>query len=407
MATFNYYLRNPLSKEKTPIVLTITSHGVISKISTGETIEPKYWDKKKQEVKRQFTGSPELNEFLGSYLLKAQAVYRNFTSENIQPTTEQLRAAIQLPKKKSNAEFKNALEKYLESVKGLHQDTTIRKYKSLLNHLNKFQEAKNRVLSFETIDLDFQEIFSAFLVNTLKQNNNTVCKYVKALKSFMQWAVDRGFHANMTFKKFKVKEYTVDVVYLTEEELFKIYNLDLSNNPQLSKVRDAFCFGCFTGQRFSDIHRLQWEDIRNETWLLHTKKTKELLEIPLNDFALDIIRKYNGKDRPIHTYSNQKMNDHLKVLAQLAGVSGKHKLVSYNGNKRVEDIKEKHNLICTHTARRTFVTLSLEKGMRPETVMEITGHKDYKTMKRYIKITSKVKETEMKKIWQFVAKEDE
>ena len=48
--------------------------------------------------------------------------------------------------------------------------------------------------------------------------------------------------------------------------------------------------------------------------------------------------------------------------------------------------------------RRTFVTLSLEKGMRPETLMEITGHKDYKTFKKYIKISSNVKATEMNKI---------
>ena len=31
--------------------------------------------------------------------------------------------------------------------------------------------------------------------------------------------------------------------------------------------------------------------------------------------------------------------------------------------------------------------------------MEITGHKDYKTFKKYIKITDNVKETEMNKIW--------
>ena len=37
--------------------------------------------------------------------------------------------------------------------------------------------------------------------------------------------------------------------------------------------------------------------------------------------------------------------------------------------------------------------------MRPETTMSITGHTDYKTFKKYIKITSKVKQAEMKKIW--------
>jgi site-specific recombinase XerD len=43
-----------------------------------------------------------------------------------------------------------------------------------------------------------------------------------------------------------------------------------------------------------------------------------------------------------------------------------------------------------HTARRTFVTLSLEKGMRPEVVQSITGHEDYKTMKKYMGMNNKM-----------------
>jgi len=62
-------------------------------------------------------------------------------------------------------------------------------------------------------------------------------------------------------------------------------------------------------------------------------------------------------------------------------------------------IKPKYELVTSHMGRRTFVTLSLEKGMRPEIVMKITGHKDYKTFKRYIEITDKVKHQEMMKAW--------
>ena len=54
----------------------------------------------------------------------------------------------------------------------------------------------------------------------------------------------------------------------------------------------------------------------------------------------------------------------------------------------------KHELLCTHTARRTFVTLALEGGMRPETLMRITGHKDYKMLHRYLKITDAVVQDE-------------
>lgn len=71
----------------------------------------------------------------------------------------------------------------------------------------------------------------------------------------------------------------------------------------------------------------------------------------------------------------------------------------YRGAERIDSKIPKYELITTHTARRTFITLSLEKGIRPEVVMSITGHKDYKTFKAYIKITDTVKKEELLKAW--------
>ena len=55
-----------------------------------------------------------------------------------------------------------------------------------------------------------------------------------------------------------------------------------------------------------------------------------------------------------------------------------------------------HKLLITST----FITLSLEKGMRPETIMEITGHKSLKTFQKYIKIVQKVATKELKNAWE-------
>ena len=98
-------------------------------------------------------------------------------------------------------------------------------------------------------------------------------------------------------------------------------------------------------------------------------------------------------------FSNQKTNEYLKELGELAGITESILIIKYRGIEKVEFLEPKYKFISSHTARRTFVTLSLEKGMRPETVMSITGHKDYKTFKKYIKLTDKVKLVEMNNIW--------
>ena len=104
--------------------------------------------------------------------------------------------------------------------------------------------------------------------------------------------------------------------------------------------------------------------------------------------------------------SNQKTNEHLKELGKLEGIEIDEPIVltKFRGTKEIQIKKPKYEFLSSHTARRTFVTLSLEKGMRPETVMSITGHKEYSTFKKYIKITNKVKLVELKRIWNNVPK---
>ena len=244
----------------------------------------------------------------------------------------------------------------------------------------------------------FYDLFKTFLIKDQHQTNNTIGKYISTLKTFLHWATDREYNSNLTFKKFKVPNENADIIYLTEQELFHIYNFIL-NNKRLESVRDVFCFGCFTGARFSDVSKLTKDDIKQNAWHLRTTKTRDKLEIPLNEFALEILEKYTSQGRMLPIMSNQKINLYLKQLGKLLDINEQTTKTMYRGAEPVVLNKEKWEFISTHTARRTFVTLSLEKGMRPEVLMSITRHKDYKTMKKYLKIVSKVKETEMNSVW--------
>jgi integrase len=245
----------------------------------------------------------------------------------------------------------------------------------------------------------FYEKFTAYLMQDLKHSNNTIGKYISSLKTFLHWAVDHNYNTNNDFIKFKVYNDKTDIVVLTEKELMLIYGLDLSEQPSLVKVRDVFLFQCFTGQRFSDIENLKRDDIKNDSWFLHTYKTKDIIEIPLTPLAKEILNRYKSDDKPLPVISHQKTNNFIKDVCKLAKINESITLVKYRGSERIETIKPKYEFITTHTARRTFVTLSLEKGMKADTIMEITGHTSYKTFRKYIKITSKVKHQEMNKFW--------
>lgn len=197
-------------------------------------------------------------------------------------------------------------------------------------------------------------------------------------------------------KEFKTYQYETEFTYLTNEELMHLFNLDLSNNSRLHNVRETFCFACFTGLRFSDISKVRKEMIKGDELFLTTQKTKNSISIPLNDYAMEILHRNNFQ---LNVISHQKFNAYLKELCELADLNEPTLITKFRGAERIEFENPKFKFISAHTARRTFIILSLERGMRAETVMEITGHKSYKMFKRYIKITDKIKRIEMHKAW--------
>ena len=223
---------------------------------------------------------------------------------------------------------------------------------------------------------------------------------LKILKTFLNYATEKEINHNLAYKKFKVTTEQVDIVYLTEKELLKLNSLKLKS-ARLKNVRDIFCLACFIGLRFSDLHKIKSENIKDGMLNIKTEKTKDILSIPLNDYAMEIIDRHRIDDKvqlPV-IITNQKMNEYLKELGELAKINEIIEQHRYSGNIKKTTTTEKYDLITTHTARRTFVTLALEKGFRPEVVMEMTGHKNYATFKRYIKITNQVKKEEMNRLW--------
>jgi integrase len=97
--------------------------------------------------------------------------------------------------------------------------------------------------------------------------------------------------------------------------------------------------------------------------------------------------------------TNQKSNEFVKELCQFAGLDRKCRITTFKGGQRIDEYFPLHELVTTHTARRTFITISLEKGMPQDAIREITGHRDHRSMQVYIKFSEKVVEDVMEMVW--------
>jgi integrase len=123
---------------------------------------------------------------------------------------------------------------------------------------------------------------------------------------------------------------------------------------------------------------LKREQIKKDEIKLTVKKTKQLLTIPLNSYSKAILARYEGMLKPLPVISNRNMNYAVKDLCKLAGIDEQIEIVRFRGTKREAITYPKYELIGVHTGRKTFCSLSLEKGMSAEEVMSISGHSDYK-----------------------------
>ncbi len=113
----------------------------------------------------------------------------------------------------------------------------------------------------------------------------------------------------------------------------------------LERVRDVFLFCCFTGLRHSDVYNLRTSDVKADRIEITTIKTADSLVIELNNHSKAILDKYKDvhfeDNKVLPVISNQKMNDYLKELGEIAEINEPIRETYYKGNERIDIVTPK------------------------------------------------------------------
>lgn len=427
MAFINYYLDKPFSldiaKEKIKQVVTDCAttnkpypkailnakpttlylfftfeKGSRIKIKTNYRILPEQWDFKKGKYKGSLRGSLELNNELDTLSNSLLKQYSKLKDERESLDEAEIRhilnTAVHGKITSKQSTLGHARADFQIKKQQVLTEGTLKEYRTIFKSLDDFQEAKKVYLTFQSFNQLFFNDYEKFLldkVNPYKEErgllNDTIAKYCATLKSFLQWAYENKYHNNAEgFTKIKTqikRKSKNEIVALTEDELYQILNHDFSEDPKLEKVRDLFCFGCFTGQRFSDIMRFNQDDFDGKKWSFVSIKTKKNTIVPFTGFianALPIMKKFNYVFPEI---SNQKFNEYLKDIGKEAEIDTPVRIIRFSGVSEVQIRQPKHEFMSSHMARRTFVTLMLEKGVPITVIQKITQHSDIRTLLKY------------------------
>ncbi|MAW95958.1 MULTISPECIES: site-specific integrase [unclassified Leeuwenhoekiella] len=396
MGKAKFILKEPKAKEETLVYLFYNYQYKRFKYSTGEKINPKYWNPNSQRAKesKQFREHPEFNSRLDNFERGIASAFRKLLNDGVQPNNTILKKELEAvlsgnilqPNKLNLFDF---IERFIEESKLIKKEGTVKVYKTSFKYLQKFASHLRTNIDFESVTLDFYNQYIHFLSTKHNLSANTVGKHIKTLKTFMSEATERGLNDNYEFKKnkFKTLREEADTVYLSVEELNLIEKLDLSSTPRLERVKDLFLVGCYTGLRFSDFTQINPENIVESKSLMQvrTQKTGERVFIPLHRVVKKILKKYDN--RLPQTYTNQVMNRYIKEVCCIAGIKEELETTITKGGKLTKTPEKKFNLISTHTARRSFATNLYLADVPSISIMKITGHKSEKSFLKYIRVT--------------------
>ena len=402
--------------ENVPIRMRVNFASKRIEFTTGYRIDAAKWDSDKQRVRNGCTNklkqsASEINASLLGYYTEVQEIFKKFEVEEIMPTPEQIKEAFnalhkpieEVKQRKSTPNaFYKAFDEFVRDCGRQNDwtDSTYEKFAAVKNHLMNFRTE----LTFDFFDEKGLNDYVTYLRDVKEMRNSTIGKQLSFLKWFLRWAFKKGLHQNNAYDSYKpkLKSTQKKIIFLTWEELNKLREFEIPAAKQaLDRVRDVFLFQCFTGLRYSDVFNLRRSDIKGDHIEVTTVKTSDSLIIELNKHSKAILDKYKDvafeDNKVLPVITNQKMNDYLKELAELAGIDEPIRQTYYKGNERIDEVTPKYALLGTHAGRRTFICNALALGIPPQVVMKWTGHSDYKAMKPYIDIADDIKANAMSK----------
>lgn len=413
-ASFN--LRQPKSKRPTNIYLIVRINQKQAKLSTGVKVYPDQWNIKKQEayISCRLTESDNINNTIANKkLLELRNQFEEFkrylcdNPSKLENCWELLRKYIYKDSdmrrsKKINVIhwLRNAIanDKTIKTSGERKGASTMETYLIVLKDFNNFLLEKGReIIGFEDINLALIKEYETYLFNKKVKGEQTTATSTVGNKCVQLISIIKraepynliDIHESKLDKYTKPKSRQGDEneISLSEGDINKIHSLKLSGKEEV--VKDVFILQCWTGQRFSDMLSLNKGIVKNTDngqilEIVQTKRTHRVA-IPLFPVALEILEKY---DFNLPEISKNTMLRYLKKIGLKAGLTEEHIVTEDRGGKVTNSIKQRWELIGTHTARRSYISNMLKRGYDSHLLMKITGHTTEEAFKRYVKVSS-------------------
>jgi len=354
--------------------------GKTVKLPVDVCIEPVFWNQVDEVVKEMHPQAESLNLMIDQARSRLFEIRKKYVLQGKELTAEALRYEYRIGAG-SSGDFILWARKMIELRKGEIFTTTQKQHRTVINKLASFRKS----ISFSELSSELLNQFQVFLRQKYKNNLTTVASAMRVIKTYVKLAIRQELISADPFEHVKVRKGKPGIIYLNEKE--RDLMVEMFNNEYTSqkhrRVLHYFLFACFTGLRISDIKRLRWEYLVNNTIYIQAHKTRrttgETVIIPLGKQAqwlLSLVERQPRSPYVFDVISDQKTNEYLKEIADTLGIK-----------KRIH----------FHVARHTFATLFYEKTNDLASLQKLLGHAEIESTMVYAHVSDQQRRDQMDK----------
>lgn len=376
------YKYKPLKNGELPLKIRVCKDRKTRYINLGVSIRKYDWDFEKNQPKSGCPSKELLEKLISSKISEVRSIVVELKSEDKDFSATTLIEKVSNPVKPITAGelFKQHLHCLAEEKRTGYRLSVQQTYNSLL----KFN--KHLDIYFSEIDISWLKRYEVWLRKEGKAENTIGIRF-RTIRMIFNLAIEMEIvkPEYYPFKKFKVSKLHQSTVKraITKEEIQAVINYPIEWKDFYTCLAvNLFTFSYFMGGiNFVDMAYLTEKSIIDNRLIYNRKKTSKLINLPMQERALMVLKMYKDKNHPYlfpilssyHKTEQQRLNRLHKVITKV--------------NAALKSIGEELGVpikLTTYVARHSYATVLKRAGVSTSIICESLGHSSEKVTQVYL-----------------------